>query len=315
MGENTEIAWTDNSWNPWQGCHKLSPACDNCYMYRDKKRYGQDPATVVRSAKSTFNAPLKWSDPAKVFICSWSDFFIEEADSWRDEVWDIIRRTPHLTYQIVTKRTHLIKDRLPDDWGNGYPNVWLIATVENQEMANKRIPELLKNPAVVHGISVEPMLGPIDLSSLSLGGGIFLNALSGKQKCYYEFGGMRDIANDYHKLGWVICGGESGPDARPLHPYWARGLRDQCVVTGTPCFFKQWGEWIDGTQKESLSNYTGPLLEPDRLRWMWPDGKTEMVGTDFDRSLNGCVLMARFGKKYTGALLDGQEWRQFPEVT
>ncbi len=80
MAENTGILWTDNTWNPWQGCHKVSPGCMNCYMYRDKNRYGQDPATVIRSKPATFNLPLKWKEPAKVFICSWSDFFIEEAD-------------------------------------------------------------------------------------------------------------------------------------------------------------------------------------------------------------------------------------------
>ena len=113
MAENSKIQWTDHTWNPWQGCRKVSPGCLNCYMYRDKKRYGQDPATVVRSKPPTFNKPLKWHDPAKVFVCSWSDFFIEDADEWRDDAWEIMRRTPHLTYQILTKRPRNIKDRLP----------------------------------------------------------------------------------------------------------------------------------------------------------------------------------------------------------
>src|SRR3990172_2238186 len=103
VGEKTAIAWTDKTWNPWMGCHKVSAGCKACYMYRDMPRYGKDP-TVVQRSKTTFADPLKWPDPAKVFSCSWSDFWIEEADPWRTEAWSIIRRTPHLTYQILTKR-------------------------------------------------------------------------------------------------------------------------------------------------------------------------------------------------------------------
>lgn len=133
MGTNSAIEWTTHSWNPWQGCRKVSAGCKFCYMYRDKKRYGQDPETVVRSKNPTFNKPIKttkhidlthvslnqdgsmglggyeettwaWPDGGMVFTCSWSDWFIEEADEWRDEAWDIIRQRPGLTFQILTKR-------------------------------------------------------------------------------------------------------------------------------------------------------------------------------------------------------------------
>lgn len=100
----TNIEWTDITWNPWQGCIKTSPACDNCYMFADKKRFGQKGSDIYRSSDTTFNKPLKIKENAKVFTCSWSDFFLKEADPWRDEAWDIIRKTPHLTYQILTKR-------------------------------------------------------------------------------------------------------------------------------------------------------------------------------------------------------------------
>ena len=103
MGNKTGIEWCTSTWNPWRGCHKLRAGCKNCYMFREQNQYGHDPNIVVRS-KTTFNDPLKWKEPAKVFVNSWSDFFIEEADPWRDEAWDIMRRTPHLTYQILTKR-------------------------------------------------------------------------------------------------------------------------------------------------------------------------------------------------------------------
>src|SRR6266498_5551388 len=122
MGETTGIAWTQRTWNPWHGCHKVSAGCKNCYMFREKRQYGQDPDVVVRS-KTTFNAPLKWKDSALVFTCSWSDWFIEEADPWRDEAWDVIRRTPHLTYQILTKRIERASSCLPKDWP--LKNVWL----------------------------------------------------------------------------------------------------------------------------------------------------------------------------------------------
>ena len=132
MAERTGIAWTDATWNCWQGCHKVSTGCKNCYMFADKKRYGQNPDVVTRSTVATFNAPLKWAKNRekyghinRVFPCSWSDFFIEEAEAWRAEAWAIIRQTPNLIYQICTKRPERIAACLPADWGTGYPNVWL----------------------------------------------------------------------------------------------------------------------------------------------------------------------------------------------
>ncbi len=164
MGTKSNIQWCSDTWNPWHGCIKVSPGCKNCYMYTDKKRYGQD-ATIVTRSKTTFNAPYKLEGPL-VFTCSWSDFFIEQADQWRDEAWEIIKNTPHLTYQILTKRPENILSRLPIDWGNGYENVWLGVSTENQETADERIPLLLQTPAAVRFISAEPLLGPIDLSCM-----------------------------------------------------------------------------------------------------------------------------------------------------
>jgi protein gp37 len=206
MGFNTNIAWTDHTWSPWQGCQKISPGCQNCYMYRDKIRFGQNPSVVVRSKSVTFNAPLKWKDPARVFVCSWSDFFIENADAWRDEAWEIMLRTPHLTYQILTKRPENILAMLPKkDWP--FKNVWLGVTAENQEMADKRIPILLSIQATIHFISAEPLLSLIDFSPW--------------------------------KLSLVIAGGESGPNARYMKPEWALDLKRQCQETNTPFFMKQ----------------------------------------------------------------------------
>lgn len=189
MGSKTGISWTDSTWNPWRGCHKVSPGCANCYMFRDMQRYGNDPNVVVRS-KTTFRDPVKWKEPRRIFVCSWSDFFIEEADPWRNEAWQIIRDTKH-TFQLCTKRPERIKDCLPNDWGKGYPNVWLGVTGENQTMFDRRVEILLSIPAKIHWVSVEPMLEP--------------------------------IFSDYRKdraLDWVVIGGESGNNARPFDLVW-----------------------------------------------------------------------------------------------
>lgn len=223
MGDTTGIQWTNKTYNPWTGCLKVSPGCKFCYMYRDKTRYGQDPMAIVRSSPATFNAPLRWKEPAHVFACSWSDWFVEEADDWRDEAWDIVRRTPHLTYQILTKRPERIQDHLPTDWGEGWPNVWLGVSVENQEYADKRIPLLLQMPTAVRWISAEPLLGPLDL----------------RPYLQMQYLGMGE---EEPMLSWVIVGGESGPHARPMHSDWVRSLRDQCKAAGVACFVKQAGE-------------------------------------------------------------------------
>lgn len=220
MAENSSIEWTNHTYNPWYGCLKVSPGCKFCYMYRDMKRYGRDPMVVTRAKPITFNAPMKWMDPAFVFTCSWSDFFIEQADPWRDEAWAIIRKTPHLTYQILTKRPRNVLGRLPADWGDGYPNVWLGVSVENQEHA-WRISELsYRVPYRKLFVSYEPALGPINLK------GEFQQGV----------------------VDWLIAGGESGPTPRPANPEWFRAIRDQCQLYDVPFFHKQNGgsRKIDG---------------------------------------------------------------------
>ena len=223
MGDTTGIAWTDHTWNPWQGCHKTSEGCLNCYMHRDKRRYGQDPTVVVRSSNATFRRPITWHKvvlyaangglipkPELVFACSWSDFFIEEADPWRADAWTIIKRTPCLTYQILTKRAENIATRLPTDWHEGWANCWLGCTAENQTQADARLSLLVNLPAVLRFVSIEPILGLVDISPW--------------------------LANG---IAWVVCGAESGPCARPADPDWFRSLRDQCVAAGVPYFLKQ----------------------------------------------------------------------------
>jgi protein gp37 len=245
MSEATHIQWTNATWNPWHGCRKVSAGCKNCYMFSEKRRYGQEPTLVVRS-KTKFRDPLKWKDPAMVFTCSWSDWFIEEADAWRDEAWDIVRSTPHLTYQILTKRPERITDHLPSDWP--LRNVWLGVSVEDQANADKRIPELLRIPAAVRFLSVEPLLEPVDLQHIRwpkpdpkrllvpvMGDVSEYDALTG------DFIRGRFGMSGGNRIDWVIVGGESGPGARPCNVEWIRSIVAQCKAANVPVFCKQLG--------------------------------------------------------------------------
>jgi protein gp37 len=263
MGERTGIAWADRTWNPWHGCLKVSPGCKLCYMYREKKQYGQNPMLIQRS-KTKFNEPLKWNS-GRVFTCSWSDFFIEEADAWRPEAWEIIRKTPQLTYQILTKRPERIAAHLPADWGDGYSNVWLGVSVESQKYADERIPILLKTPAAVRFLSVEPLLEAVTLCELPSASGVgrYLDSLSNA--------GVDPGAEIPSKLDWVICGGESGSGARPMWIKWAQDLRDECKEAGVSFFMKQLGSanksWSDGKREYKITGKgDNPAEWPEDLR-------------------------------------------------
>lgn len=246
MGATTGIGWCDATWNPWQGCHKVSPGCKYCYMFREKEQYGQEPNVIVRSKPRTFNLPLRLKQPARVFTCSWSDFFIEEADPWRDEAWAIIQRTPHLTYQILTKRIERVSSLLP--WGTAapWPNVQLIVSAEDQERADKRIPELLRLNVAVRGVSYEPALEPVDFErSCSECERSFttpeLTAEGWGHPCSVAKGVTCCESSMTVGFDWLIVGGESGPHARPFDLAWARSAIAQCRAAGVPVFVKQLG--------------------------------------------------------------------------
>jgi protein gp37 len=192
-------------------------------MFREKRRYGQEATLVVRS-KTTFFAPLHWEKPQLIFTCSWSDWFIDSADEWRIEAWDIIKQTPWHTYQILTKRAEKIAEHLPLDWGNGWHNVWLGVSIENQNYL-ERINILKTIPAQVRFISAEPLLGPIDLGNL-------------------------------HDIHWVITGGESGPRARNMNLEWARSIQLQCRNASTAFFHKQ-----NGGDRKKDGAWGGRLLD------------------------------------------------------
>jgi protein gp37 len=311
MAETSNIEWTDATWNPWQGCTKVSPACQHCYMFADLKRYGRDGSIVVRSKPPTFNLPMKkrrggqYAIPPgwKVFTCSWSDWFHERADPWRAEAWAIIRQRADVIFQIVTKRTERIATCLPDDWGSGYPNVWLTATVENQEWADKRIPELVQIPATIRGLSIEPMLGPINLDK-HLWPFDELGRAKIEMRSSPEPHGVRKPLGLLH---WVIVGGESGHGARPMHPDWVRSLRDQCVASDTAFFFKQWGEFAEPQQ---VVNGV-PVSAMRHAVAMLPRGRVCDRNEPIPKNA-GAAILARPGKELAGRMLDGRTWDEFP---
>lgn len=214
MGASTIIAWTKRTQNFWRGCDKVSPGCAHCYMYTEQQRYGRDPAVVVRTKPNIWRQPDAWQAEAAaagridlVFTCSWSDFFHQDADAWRAEAWAIIKRTPNLHWQILTKRIDDVPARLPADWGEGYPNVWLGVSIENDAFT-WRADRLRSIPARVRFLSLEPLLAPVP--SLTLDG-----------------------------IHWVIVGGESGPGYRPMDQQWALDVEAQCARHGVEFFFKQ----------------------------------------------------------------------------
>lgn len=236
MGENTKIEWAHHTFNPWYGCQKVGPGCDHCYAEGWAKRSGLvqwGPGTDRRrSSPSNWRKPLTWNSEAerlgiryRVFCASLADVFDNAVPKeWREDLFSLIASTPNLDWLLVTKRVGNVGNMLPVpfDLDKLYPNVWIGISVINQEEADRDIPKLLDIPARVRFLSMEPLLGPVDLSD-------HLACLCGK--CGGEH------------LDWVIVGGESGPGARPMQPDWVRSIRDQCDAMSVPFLFKQWGEW------------------------------------------------------------------------
>lgn len=254
MAENSGIEWTHHTFNPWTGCTKVSPACDNCYAEGWAKRSGHvewGPHGARRRTKpGTWAGPLKWNAEARdkgiryrVFCASLADVFDNHKSilpEWRDDLWDLIARTPHLDWLLLTKRPQNIANMLPVpfDFERMYPNVWLGTTVENQAEADRRIPHLLAVPAKVHFLSCEPLLGPVDLTPHLWGRAEPCPGCPEDADC--DCGTMpRHMLGEESDIGWVIVGGESGPGARSSDLDWYRGLRDQCAEAGVPFLFKQ----------------------------------------------------------------------------
>lgn len=316
MAENTRIEWCDHTFNPWIGCTKISPACDHCYAAAWDRRFAVSGHAMhwgagkarMRTSAANWRLPLKWNRQAertgtrpRVFCASLADVFDNEVDpQWRRDLFSVIDATPNLDWLLLTKRIgNAHKMAMASMWPLPFPrNVWLGATVVNQAEAARDIPKLLAVPAVKRFLSIEPMLGPINVP--------FLRSLP----CYCHKNGM------HPSLDWVIVGGESGPGARPMHPDWARSVRDQCQAAGVRFLFKQWGDWAPMGDAGIVSEGPRTTKTGDVIDWMrrsvaFEDGKTAVVEAHTWTG-HGTDLQYRVGKKAAGRLLDGRIWDGVP---
>ena len=307
----TTIEWTASvnakgevvpgySYNPWWGCLKVSDGCANCYAETFAKRTGHSiwgPAATTQ--RRTFGdkhwqEPLKWHADAvkagerrRVFCASMADVFEAhpQLHTERALLWMLIEQTPALDWLLLTKRPENITGMIPSWWAaDGYPtNVWIGTSVENQAAADKRIPNLATIPAEVRFLSCEPLLGPVDLTPWL-----------GERDWTQVARGVRTRQGPL--VDWVIVGGESGPGARPMHPDWARSLRDQCQAAGVAFHFKQWGQYVPVGQTEHT----------------WYNSGEMMYAADMATPMRAIRLKS---KHDAGRQLDGREWNEFPEVT
>lgn len=322
MADKSKIEWTDASWNPiravdlhtgkigWH-CEHATTGCINCYSECMNRRLGTGLPFKPghRSHVKIFlddNAlllPLRWQKPRMIFVCSMTDAFADfVTDEMLDKMFAVMALCPQHTFQILTKRAERMSHYLAGGGGasvqqivdmqfeasaNGVrytpnpnlifplPNVWLGVSCERQEEADERIPHLLQTPAAIRFVSAEPLLGLIDL----IGTLARWQDNPNRDRRYVRLGEQL--------INWVIVGGESGPAARPMHPAWARSLRDECAAAGIAFFFKQWGEWApfyyrdDGFPKRTFA---------------FDDG----------------VTVYRIGKKTAAHFLDNREHREFP---
>tara|TARA_R100001530_G_scaffold131770_1_gene103639 strand:+ start:423 stop:1325 length:903 start_codon:yes stop_codon:yes gene_type:complete len=250
MAENSNIEWTTHTFNPWRGCTKVSAGCANCYAEAMSKRnpgvlgvWGDD-GTRVLAADSYWKQPYKWHRDAegaeerhRVFCASLADVFEDREDVMlaRERLMILIENTPSLDWLLLTKRPQNVMRLVFREWTHNFPsNVWLGTSIENQEAADERIPELVKCPAGNRFLSMEPLLGEVDVRQY---------LYSDYDKAAHDRQFFTPLEGFTHaKVLWVVVGGESGPNARPMHPDWARSICDQCSEAGVPFFFKQWGE-------------------------------------------------------------------------
>ncbi|MEA3537649.1 MAG: phage Gp37/Gp68 family protein [Pseudomonadota bacterium] len=328
MADTTKIEWTDATWNPITGCTVHSAGCTNCYaMQLAGTRLRNHPSRKgltrevngnhVWTGEVRFNEqwllqPLQWKRPRDIFVCAHADLFHGFVpDAWIDKIFAVMAMASHHRFQVLTKRSDRMRaymtrpdlradlldaaSHLTDDWkwqARGVwnaetwplPNVWLGVSVEDQKAADERIPDLLATPAAIRWLSCEPLLGPVDLNSVKRWSECNIPEYGGEG---YEF-----ISCLRGGLDWIVCGGESGPNARPMHPDWARSLRDQCAAAGVPFHFKQWGEWVPGGHPAAAALPATSLGDQMKLMaksGQFPDGQS----------------MFLVGKKAAGRLLDG----------
>jgi protein gp37 len=311
VSDKSQIEWTDATWNPTTGCTKVSEGCRHCYIDRTPpfrmqgRSFGSEEigaSTGVMLHPDRLDQPLRWKRPRRVFVNSLSDLFHDDVPpEFIAHVFAIMQAAHNHQFQVLTKRPRRMQLLVNDitfqeqvddlcaryshytaDWP--LPNVWLGTSVEDQKAADLRIPLLLETPAAVRFLSCEPLLGPVDLRHVHYDGIVEVDSLTG------DHGLTRPLAGRSEKrVDWVIVGGESGPKARPMHPDWARFLRDQCLQAGVPFFFKQWGRFAPWISNQRSGGFGYVAFE---------DG----------------TRMAVMGKKQSGRELDGRTWDEMPSV-
>ncbi|WP_350357338.1 phage Gp37/Gp68 family protein [Paraburkholderia fungorum] len=303
MGANTAIEWTDFSWSPWEGCQKVGPGCDHCYAESMNRwlRHGENwgpgaPRRIYSDAH--WDKPVRWNDAAakaglyrKVFPSVCDPFDNAAPDGQREQFARLITATPNLVWMLLTKRIGNAGAMLAGMFPQGTPeNVWLGATIVNQEETDRDIRKLVDAPVSVRFLSMEPLLGPVNL---------------------YDWIGPWGDPDDLQAppmIDGIFVGGESGRGARPVHPAWVRSLRDQCHAAGVNFHFKQWGEWAPGN-----SCAGNDLIERDRrhIRSGFFDYSDHWnpLGTNPFRQ-----TMDRVGKRKAGRELDGRLHDDFPPI-
>ncbi|MGC9207416.1 DUF5131 family protein [Acidithiobacillus sp.] len=349
MADKTGIAWTNATWNPVTGCSKVSQGCKHCYAEREWARLSANPKAInyygraftgVACHEDRLDQPLRWKKPRMIFVNSMSDLFHESVpDVFIDKVFAVMALAEQHTFQILTKRPermfkYLTTPGRMDIIGNEampavrsdcfgilewpLPNVWLGVSAEDQESADERLFYLMNTPAAIRWLSAEPLLGPIDFEDVPVG-------MNGPLRPYGE--------TNATKLDWIVVGGESGPEARPMHPDWVEAIQEQCTQAHVPFFFKQWGEWFPVNQMtpefmETLYR-SNRKAKADERQWdvdeafgkhcVMPQAVLNKDGdclslTDPMAFQQGSRSMSvfRVGVRKAGCRLNGREWQAWP---
>lgn len=283
----TKIEYLTHTWNPIaMKCTAMSEGCRNCWHLAMAKRLAKNPLIDegVRAAyaggipaldNKELEAPLHLRGPSRIGVQFMGDLFHEDIPSCLSSIWGVMKRCPQHSFFILTKRPAGAKEAFDYTlFDDPLPNIWLGVSVEDQKTADERIPILLQVPAAHRWVSVEPILGPVEIPEKVL---CPCSCFAGNPRIPHP-----DCA-DKPSIDWVACGGETGPKARPMHPDWVRSLRDQCQQAGVPFFFKGWGEWgIDGQ-----SPFVSGSVKDEKM-----------------------PTVKRIGHKKSGRLLDGREWNE-----